>query len=168
MNEIVKVNFNSQLEDNFQLCIWRPSISNQIPPLLGKKYLFWWIAHYFNIFRNNDYSAIVVNKENKTVGLIVLTPAYFRWKFMNKSDLQITNVLVSPEYRGKGIAYEMIMHAFRHFSTKNRTFWYVTTDDNAASIKLCEKAGFQLAGIGKKIIKLGMKGLSEIKLIPLS
>ena len=145
--------------------IWRPSIFSFTPPLLNKKYIFWWFSHYIGIFRNKDYAAVIVKKENETVGIIVLTPAYSRWKFMGKDDLQITNVHVNQEYRGRGIAYNMMKIAFEKFSRKGRAFWYITNEDNNASIRLCEKAGFQFVGEGKKINRTGIKGFHEIELI---
>jgi len=84
---------------------------------------------------------------------------------MGENDLQITNVHVDPQYRGQGIAYKMINIALEKFSKQGRSFWYITKSDNVPSIKLCEKAGFKLAGKGEKINRTGLKGFHEINLI---
>jgi RimJ/RimL family protein N-acetyltransferase len=37
-----------------------------------------------------------------------------------------------------------------------RRFWYVVEDANVASIRVIEKAGFILTGIGKRVPRLGI------------
>jgi ribosomal protein S18 acetylase RimI-like enzyme len=152
------------LKKNFLLKLWVPSYYSFLPPLLKKKYILWWFAHYFGIFKNKDYSALSVYHKAQLIGMMVLAPAYSRWKFMGPNDLQITNLFVNPSYRGMGIAYYMIVYAINKYIKDNRTFWYITTDDNIPSIKLCEKSGFQFVGKGIKNNYIGLKGLSKIKL----
>jgi RimJ/RimL family protein N-acetyltransferase len=157
--------YHEDMIEVYSMSTWKPSLLQFIPPGLPGKYVFWWLMHYFSIFKNKNYSAVIAKDNSKIVGIIVLSPAYFRWKFMNNNDLQITNVFVNSDYRGKGIAYQMINHAIKNFSLTGRVFWYITTQDNIPSMKLSKKAGFQLAGKGLKINKTGIKGLSEIKLV---
>lgn len=154
------------LNKEFEFKLWSPSFNNIIPPLLGMKYLYWWLAHYFGMFKSKDYSAILAYSNNVVIGIIVLTPAYSRWRFMEKNDLQITNVHVNPDYRGQGIAHKMINIAFGIFSKHGRTFWYITKDDNIASIKLCKKSGFKLAGKGFKRNRWLLKSFSVMTLVP--
>lgn len=69
---------------------------------------------------------------------------------MHRCDLQFTYVLTSTLYRKQGIGEHMIRFALNKFDKPGRVFWYVTDTSNKASIRLSEKTGFKLAGLGQK------------------
>lgn len=135
--------------DGYSVKIWMPSLSNFAPPGKGRKYILFWIFHYLHIFRNRDYSAIFVYENETIIASLLVVPAYFKWPFMKKNDLQITYVMTTPEYRGKGIGEIMLRTTIQRFKTENRYFWYVTDTDNPASIKLSGKVGFEFWAYGK-------------------
>ena len=147
-----------EIPNHFNLHWWRPELSQFIPTGKRKKYLAYWLFHYFKVFRNRDYSALFVKKGDLIVGSMLIVPAHFKWPFMKKQDLQFTYVKTSPEFRGQGIASLMLEACLQKFRNKERTFWYVTNKENIASQRLCEKAGFKLAGLG--ITNKGLKIIS--------
>lgn len=138
------------LPDAFTYKIWRPGISNYIPPDKSFKYILYWLFHYIRIFNNQDYSSLLVYHNEKIISSLLIVPAYFKWKFMNKNDIQFTYVITSTDYRGQGIAAAAIKIAMSELSKNNRSFWYVTDTKNYSSIKLCTKLGFEFVGYGKK------------------
>lgn len=151
--------------DGYSAKIWKPSLSNLIPPGKGRKYILFWIFHYLHIFRNRDYSAIFVYENERSIASLLVVPAYFKWPFMEANDLQITYVMTKPEYRGKGIGAIMLRTTIRQFKMENRSFWYVTDTDNPASVRLSAKAGFEFWSYGKargflKVLK-PVKGLTH-------
>jgi RimJ/RimL family protein N-acetyltransferase len=137
------------IPDGFNSKIWVPSLSNFIPPGKGKKYFIFWIFHYLHIFRNRDYCAFFIYKNDINIASLLVVPAYFKWPFMEKNDVQITYVMTRPEYRGKGFGKIMLHAIMQQFKMDNRNFWYVTDTDNPASIKLSAKVGFEFWAYGK-------------------
>lgn len=129
--------------------IWVPSLSNFIPPGKGKKYIFFWIFHYLHIFRNRDYSAFFIYENDINIASLLIVPAYFKWPFMEKNDVQITYVMTKPEYRGKGIGTIMLQAVIQRLKMDKRNFWYVTDTDNHASAGLSAKVGFEFWAYGK-------------------
>ena len=43
--------------------------------------------------------------------------------------------------------------------------WYITTDDNYASIKLAESCGFRLAGTGARVSRYGLRALGQFRIL---
>lgn len=147
---------------SYESKIWRPGLVNYIPPVLGVKYIAWWFAHYFGIFKNKDYASVAIYDKEKVISLVVLTPTYYRWKFMSQLDLQITNVLTDPKYRNQGLGTLTLSLALANFRKPGRYFWYATRANNEASIGLCTKLGFKLVGNGVRTKKFGIKSLGEL------
>ena len=70
---------------------------------------------------------------------------------MNKKDVQIAYVITDKDYRGKGLADEAILNSIKNLkNTDVENIWYVTSEDNHSSIKLCTKLGFKPMGYGAR------------------
>lgn len=70
---------------------------------------------------------------------------------MNKKDVQIAYVITDKDYRGKGLAAEAILNSAKYLkNTDAENIWYVTSEDNHSSIKLCSKLGFKTIGYGAR------------------
>lgn len=136
---------------DFRSIFWRPSLLQVVPPGKGKKYFFYWLFHYLRIFRNRDYSAVLVYDGYTLASSLLVIPTYYKWPFMAANDVQLIYVLTRPEYRGKGLAERAVRLAILDTQKEERTIWYVTNSENFASKGLCEKIGFTFAGFGKKI-----------------
>lgn len=126
----------------YNLIIWRPSLSNFIPPQKSKKYLIYWLFHYLRIFRNRSYAAILIYDNKSLIASMLIVPAHFKWPFMAKNDLQFTYVLTYPQYRGKGVGEMLLRYGIQTFGSCNHDLWYITNTENLASINLCTKVGF--------------------------
>ena len=129
---------------------WRPSLCKYIPPGKSKKYLIYWFFHYLRIFRNRDYSALLIYDKNRLISSLLVVPAHFKWPFMQKIDLQFTYVMTDKDHRNQGIAARALKYAINAYNKKGRSFWYVTDTENTASIKLCTKLGFEFQGYGTR------------------
>ena len=137
-----------QETDGFRFEFWRPSILRRVPPGKGKKYLFYWLFHYLRVFRNRDYSAVLVYEGDILASSLLVVPAYYKWPFMADNDLQLTYVLPPPDYRGRGLAELAVRLAIQENIQERRAIWYVTNSENIASRNLCEKVGFGLFSFG--------------------
>ncbi|MDD4402977.1 MAG: GNAT family N-acetyltransferase [Desulfitobacteriaceae bacterium] len=157
-----KVTIASELNSEYWIKIWRPSITHVIPPTLGPKFAFWWLFHYLKIFRNRDYAVLLIGVGNLIIHRSCIIPAYFRWPFMNFNDCQISSTWTHPDFRGKGLATIGLKKAIQIYAKPNRCFWYVSRKNNPASISVCKKAGFSLFGTGRRIKRMGTKLLGML------
>lgn len=114
------------------------------------KYNLFWFYHFLGFFKNKNYSAFLLYEEETIVSALMAIPTYFRWPFMKSKDVQFIYVITHPDHRRKGLGAQLIHNSLYHLkkSSDVESVWYVTTVDNLASIKLCEKLGFSFAGNG--------------------
>ena len=81
-----------ELIQGYSFYLWRPSLKSPVPPTLGKGFIFWTLAHYLRLFHNKDYSVLFIHDpEGNIVHRSCIIPAYFRWPFMGRNDLQISS-----------------------------------------------------------------------------
>lgn len=141
----------TKLDNEYKIVFWKPGLTKFVPESYPKKYFLYWIFHYFGIFKNRNYSAILIYHNSKVVSCILAIPSYFKWPFMQKNDAQIAYVITDTNYRGKGLAAEAILASVKNLQhTGVHDVWYVTSEDNFSSIKLCTKLGFEPQGYGKR------------------
>lgn len=151
IDDIRKEEISIDLASDFKIVFWKPSFTNFIPESYPTKYFIYWFFHFLRIFKNRNYSAILIYHKGKVVSCILAIPAYFKWPFMGKNDVQIAYVITDTEYRGQGLAAVAIENAFKELSsTTVKDVWYVTSFDNKSSQRLCTKLGFLPAGTGSR------------------
>lgn len=124
--------FNIFLDTGFRFVLWKPSLTHFIPQGKNRKYFLYWLFHFLAVFKNKDYSALLVYDVNKLISSLLIVPAYFKWPFMSKNDLQFAYILTHPDYRGRGIAEKAIKFAIQKMTLENRCFWYVTDTGNTS------------------------------------
>ncbi len=151
INEIGE-NFDAlNLQSDYNVVFWKPGLTNFVPESYPKKYFLYWVFHYFGIFKNRNYCSVLIYHNLKVVSCILAIPAYFKWPFMKKKDVQIAYVITDNQYRGKGLAAIAILDCIKNLKKTNvGDVWYVTSEDNTSSIKLCTKLGFKQIGFGAR------------------
>jgi RimJ/RimL family protein N-acetyltransferase len=80
---------------------------------------------------------------------------------MKPTDLQIGDTFTELDYRGKGFAERTLRDIVRRLSKPGVTLWYVVAEENAASIRVAEKCGFELLGRGNRVKRLGLRILGS-------
>lgn len=147
--------------------LWRPTLGNLRPDGLGGKvFLVWWLMHHLHLFANRDYSLLLVYHAGKLSHRSCVFPRYFRFPFMAKQDLQIGDTWTDENHRGKGLATFALRCIVENLRQPGRRFWYVTSEDNIASIRACEKAGFRQVATSRRTSRLGTKWLGAFVLEP--
>lgn len=76
----------------------------------------------------------------------------FRYPFMASDDIMVTDVWTDPQHRGKGLgvmALKLILARPEH--RRFRYVWYLTREENEPSVRLVTRAGFSLAGCGRRL-----------------
>ena len=149
------------LPTEFELELWRPSMT-QIKPaeLPWFPFAFWWIFHVFHIFINDRYALVLIRMRGQLVHRSCVFPGYFRFPFMSAADLQVGDIWTSPEMRHKGLAAYALASIINSHATNTR-IWYLTTKENAVSIKLAEKCEFKAYAWGKRRNQISSSWIAE-------
>jgi RimJ/RimL family protein N-acetyltransferase len=132
-----------QLGDQYTIELWRPGTSSFVPPTMSSRFFVWWLFHSCGILRNGMYRVLLIRHNGAVVHRSCLVPRYFRWPFMGANDLQVSSTWTDPAHRGRGLATFALRHLIRSFADRSREFWYISREDNPASITVCLRCGFQ-------------------------
>ncbi len=145
--------------------LWRPSLSQITPPTLGRRAALCWLAHYCHVFRNRDYSVLLIKDGDRFIHRSCAIPACFRWPFMDEMDIQISSTWTEDSCRGQGLATIAIGHLITVLNRPKRTFWYLARANNKPSVAVCQKAGFKLVGKARRTKRLGLRLWGTFELV---
>ena len=138
-------------DTTFQLQLWQPSTFEFVPEGLPKiPFAAYWGFHYFRVFKSCNYRFCTIYDNSRLIHYSATFPAFFRFPFMNREDVQIGSIYTDPDYRGQGLAQLGVTHLLHNLSEVQRRIWYVVEATNKTSIRLAERVGFQLVGTGEK------------------
>lgn len=142
--------------DKYEAALWRPSVKEVVPT--GMRLLpwgVWWLMHQCRLFGNEGYAQLIIRHAGAIVHRSVVTPPYFRFPFMDKSDLQVGDTWTDPAHRNKGLA-KRALNAIVASGSPAQRFWYVVEGGNGSSIRVVESCGFRLVGRGRRISRFGL------------
>ena len=138
--------------------LWRPSVGSVVPrgvPILP--FAVWWLMHHLRLFANRDYALFAVYDGETIIHRSCVFPRYFRFPFMSREDLQIGDTWTAEEHRGDGIACFALQQITHRLQLPARRFWYVTSHNNHASIRVAEKVGLRKVGEGRRTKRFGIR-----------
>ena len=142
--------------------LWRPKLSSVVPLAMPKlRFAGWWLLHFMRVFRNRDYSMLLIYHQGQVVHRSVICPKYFRFPFMGDAVLQVGDTWTSDTHRGKGLATFTLQEILRSETQAGRLYWYVVETENRPSILVAEKAGFSRVGIGIRAPRFGIRLLGS-------
>ncbi|MCH8978896.1 MAG: hypothetical protein IH945_06595 [Armatimonadetes bacterium] len=107
------------------------------------------------VFRNREYKAIIVRCGSEIAHRSCVFPGDFRFPHMAKTDIQIGDSWTTPDHRGKGLFTWAFKYILETNATGGRIIWIVADEENIATKRAAEKAGFVLVGRGSKKPRLG-------------
>ena len=81
-------------------------------------------------------------------------PKCYKFPFMSTNDYEIGPCFTEPEYRGHGLYVKMLNWITSQQLLNKGNFYMIVDEDNIASIKGIEKAGFTICGFVKKTVLL--------------
>ena len=143
---------------------WRPRVAHPTPPSRGAAFPAFALMHYLHIFHARGYQLLLIWAGEKLAHRTCVFPPDFRFPFMAPPDLQLGYTFTEPAHRGRGLATFAIAEAVRTLAQPGRRFWYLVETANQASVKAVERAGFKLAGEGRKHARLGLDLLGSYRL----
>lgn len=154
-----------RLGGSYRWELWRPGLLRLRPPGSGRAPWAWWLFHYARVFANRDYAALLLWQDRRLAHRSLIFPGYFRFPFQARQDLQIGDTWTDPADRGQGLATFALRHIVTVCSLPGkRRFWYIVEENNPASIRVVEKAGFQLVGRGQRTSRWGIRLLGAYRL----
>ena len=129
---------NDIILDNFLIFEWKASFMKFRPE--GIKFSWLWVLYYFWFLFDKNYEGLLLFDINKKlVHSLFLIPNYFRFPFMEKNSLQVSNVWTSKECRNTGVATAALKFIIKKKNSKK--IWFLCREDNLASARIAEKAG---------------------------
>lgn len=154
------------LPDGYTLTVWHPTIGRPLPPSdRGVKWIVWALFHALRIFASDQYGVVQVRRGQRLVHRSALFPKYFRFPFMKDSDLQVGDTWTHPDERGKGVAVAALRAARQRALRPESRLWYLTTAANPASIRVAERAGLTLVGVGVRRRRCGLRLLGAYTIL---
>ena len=154
-----------ELSEEYSPQMWRPGLLSVTPRGVGwRPFSVWWLFHHLRLFGNRDYGMFCVYYRDELIHRSCIFPPYFRFPFMNRNDLQIGDTFTALEHRGKGVATSAIQMIVTHTERPERDLWYVVDEENVASIRVIEKAGFELVGRGHRTKRFGVRLLGTFEI----
>jgi RimJ/RimL family protein N-acetyltransferase len=140
------------LDKRYHCHLWRPSLFEVVPKECSlMPFTAWWFMHYFHIFKNRDYSMLLIYKQSQLVSRLVVHPGYLRFPFLAKDDLFMSDSFTDPAHRGRHLVTFAMQYYLLNDNKLGRKYWGIVPDDNLASIRTVEKAGFKRVAEGKRV-----------------
>ena len=159
----------SRLSHGYAWNVWRPELTDLHPPRapreLRRRFMLRAAMHQARLLRGHGYGEIVIYSDNELVHHTGFAPRYWRFPFLGKDDIQIASAWTSPAHQEKGFAEFAIEKIIASARRPGRRFWYCVEDSNLASIRVAEKLGFSLIGIGTWVVPMGMELLSYYEIL---
>jgi GNAT superfamily N-acetyltransferase len=152
------------LSSEYRVAWWRPTLVHPTPPSQGMAFPAFALMHYLHVFHARDYRLLLIWAGETLAHRTCVFPPDFRFPFMAQTDLQLGYTFTDPAHRGKGLATFAIGEAVRALAQPGRKFWYLVDAENVPSVKAIERAGFTLAGEGRKHARLGLNLLGSYRM----
>jgi RimJ/RimL family protein N-acetyltransferase len=151
-----------QIPPGYTVESWHPGLGRIIPPTLGLKFALWWGLHHLRLFRNRNYSVLLIRVNGEVVHRTCLIPKYFRWPFMADRDMQVSSTWTHPDHRCRGLATYALQLAATQWAGDGRKLWYVTHDDNTPSLAVCRNVGFRLLDRANRTERFGLRIFGQL------
>jgi GNAT superfamily N-acetyltransferase len=160
LNQFAENPFNFGLSDNFRMVIWRPSLLS-IKPICSDWFPFivWFVFHKLGVFKSADYCIYLLYLGNNVVHRSCVFPAFFRFPFMSRGDVQFGDIWTSPEFRSQGLSKYILSIILRDF--RDRSVWYLCDSKNISSVALAHGVGFKCKAIGVRSSRFGIHALGK-------
>ena len=148
-------------DSSYRCAVWTPPTFPILPrnlpgSVLKARFLFRWTLHRFHIFAGRESGALLIYDRERLIHYSGFTPRYWRFPFIADGDFQIGDTWTDPEYRGKGLALFAVRKIVRMLAKPGRRIWYVVESRNYPSIRVVEKAGFELVAEGLHLLPFGL------------
>lgn len=156
---------STSLPSEYSIHVWLPTLRQALPPSLPHFYIAWSAFHALRLFRNRFYRVYLVSEQQKIIHRTCVVPAWFRWPFMDASDVQISTMWTDERFRGQGLAAQVVALVLNDALSHGRPVWYACRPENLPSLSIVEKyREFSSVGVGERVSRLGSRLLGVLVL----
>jgi RimJ/RimL family protein N-acetyltransferase len=148
--------------NGLRFSIWEPNRFSLKPPGQAAYFVAWWGLHESRVFKNRNYSVLIVRDGDRVVHRTCVMPAWFRWPFMSPEDIQISDTWTDVDYRGRGIAAAAAGLVVAR-SAPEQYVWYSTQVSNEPSLAVCRSVGMDQVGRAMRTHRLGLRLLGSLE-----
>ena len=153
------------LPADLKMRCWQPDLDGFPPPRSRRpSNLFWCALARIGGFARGGFAELRIELNGETLHRLIVTPAWYRFPFMSRGDLQIGDVWTAPSARRRQLARMAIAEAHRRFGTKCARFWYVTDASNEPSAALAQSCGYHLVAVGRRTHGFGIGLLGQYRI----
>lgn len=99
-------------------------------------YIFWYL------FTFGRYFILYIKDGDRIIHYSHCFTKFYKFPFMTRKDLEIGPCWTDSQYRGQSLYPFAISHIYEQFRGKYKNFYIFTSQDNIASQRGIEKAGF--------------------------
>ncbi len=155
-----------RLPAGYTVALWRASLRTPWPSGIADlrtraRFAFRVLLNCARLFTNREVGALCIYFAGRLVHYSGFTPRYWRFPFLADEDLQIGDTWTDLAHRCKGLAGYALHEIIEMKQARGRGFWYVVGAGNHASIRVVERAHFQLRGVGEWHKPWGIKLLGS-------
>jgi hypothetical protein len=145
------------LPPGMTLRLWQPS-KHGLPPRGSRTpvNVAWWLLDRLGAFGTDELTEFTVWRGDNMVHRLLVTPRWRRLPFMAPDDLEVGSIWTRPDARGQKLVRSIIGEAHRRFGDRERRWWWLTDEDNAASIASATGCHYRQVGTGYKTRPLGI------------
>ena len=148
-------------EDGYSLWEYFPTLFRPFYCKLDKQSFVRRVRLLLEYLSKGKYKVYYLVIDGKIVGYSVFTPGGRRLKCSTSNDLVSGPSFISPEYRGRGYAAILKRMIIKYCCNNYRYIYSWIDKKNIASIKSCQKVGFDMT-YGELVIQGKLRTLKQV------
>lgn len=148
-------------EDGYSLWEYFPTLFRPFYCKLDKQSFVRRVRLLLEYLSKGKYKVYYLVIDGKIVGYSVFTPGGRRLKCSTSNDLVSGPSFISPEYRGRGYAAILKRMIIKYCCNDYRYIYSWIDKKNIASIKSCQKVGFDMT-YGELVIQGKLRTLKQV------
>ncbi|MFA5125322.1 MAG: GNAT family protein [Patescibacteria group bacterium] len=140
-----RVDYEKIIPSNYVLEVWKPRLFQLAPRNCSvRMFVVLYASFIWKILLGKDSYKIFIIRDIRDSSIkhySFVIPKYWKYPFMKKNDFFIGPVWTDIVTRKQGIASCVLSEILARHSGKGDIYW-LTSEENSASISLCKKFGF--------------------------
>lgn len=144
-----KQNENIENIEEINCAIFKPKIFRYTLPNEAFNFKQWCRRLLFYFTTRGKYRIFYLTNGDELLHTSYVLPKCRKFPFLKENDYEIGPCYTYPKHRGKGIYPAVLKSICKNIGENNTIFYMIVNENNEASIRGIEKAGFIKCGIVK-------------------
>lgn len=132
---------------------WTPSWTRIFPPHHWQPwFLLYWLLDRLRLFKNAHYAVLLIQDDSgRFIHRTCIYPAWSRFPFMGRSDVQLGYMFTAPSARRKGLASYALTQCFERLNGRAGQVFFITDAGNTPAHRLASNFGFEPMATARKV-----------------